>query len=236
MEGMMDLNAFEIDDDLMEIAVLIMERAVEITKSKQFIDAMRISEGSAKLKIGRMINDDKIIEFYGVDKGNNDINGAYFSNCVVSPFIYRNVAFMSSEHWFQIMKFLNVPLNDNNLIKFSAIKGISKKETQEKCNAVANKMLGFTPVYVAQFGRRCREVPIRDFWESSRTYYMACALYLKFTTSNDLFRQKLLSTGDAVLIERAPNDNYWAISTKTSKGQNMLGALLMATREFIRSK
>jgi predicted NAD-dependent protein-ADP-ribosyltransferase YbiA (DUF1768 family) len=63
---------------------------------------------------------------------------------------------------------------------------------------------------------------------------MAQALYLKFSQNKD-FREKLLSTGNVNLIERAPADSYWAISTKTHDGKNMLGALLMATRGYFRS-
>jgi len=58
------------------------------------------------------------------------------------------------------------------------------------------------------------------------------ALYAKFTQHSDL-TEKLLSTGNLKLIEHTKNDRYWG-DAGDGTGVNMLGQLLMETRERIR--
>ena len=61
---------------------------------------------------------------------------------------------------------------------------------------------------------------------------MRNALMAKFTTHSDL-RDALLATGDEELVENAPTDYFWGCG-KLGGGQNMLGKLLMATRQALR--
>ena len=63
---------------------------------------------------------------------------------------------------------------------------------------------------------------------------MRKALMTKFSTSGFLSRELLL-TGDAVLIEDSPTDLFWGAG-KSNEGMNMLGRLLMETRETIRGE
>jgi len=58
------------------------------------------------------------------------------------------------------------------------------------------------------------------------------ALYAKFTQHSDL-TEKLLSTGNLKLIEHTKNDMYWG-DAGDGTGVNILGQLLMETRERIR--
>ncbi len=47
---------------------------------------------------------------------------------------------------------------------------------------------------------------------------------------NPELKEKLLSTGTAILIEDSKTDNFWGIGKK-GEGKNMLGKLLMEIRE-----
>ena len=60
------------------------------------------------------------------------------------------------------------------------------------------------------------------------------AVLAKFTQNPDIAR-KLLSTGDAYLIEHTKNDSYWADGGDGS-GKNRLGEVLMAVRDSLRAQ
>ncbi len=64
---------------------------------------------------------------------------------------------------------------------------------------------------------------------------MLKALRVKFDQHQDL-KQKLLSTGDAKLVEASPYDSYWGNATRKdgSKGLNKLGILLMKVRSELK--
>lgn len=74
--------------------------------------------------------------------------------------------------------------------------------------------------------------PIDD-WHDKKFDVMRDGIRLKFLPGTSL-SEKLLSTGDAVLIEWAPWDEYWG-SGKTGNGENNLGKLLMERRRFLKN-
>ena len=78
-----------------------------------------------------------------------------------------------------------------------------------------------------------REKPLRKDWESVKDQVMFDAVLAKFTQNPDIAR-KLLSTGDAYLIEHTKNDSYWADGGDGS-GKNRLGEVLMAVRDSLRA-
>ena len=77
-----------------------------------------------------------------------------------------------------------------------------------------------------------KEAPRREGFEEMKNDYMLEALMLKFSQNEDL-KQMLLETGDAELIEHTEEDSYWGDGGDGS-GQNVLGKLLMKTRENLR--
>lgn len=82
-----------------------------------------------------------------------------------------------------------------------------------------------TPGKAKRLGKRC---PCRGDWEAYKYLVMDACLEAKF--SDDVLRQRLLATGDAVLIEgNTWGDTYWGVCD--GKGKNMLGRLLMQTRK-----
>lgn len=63
---------------------------------------------------------------------------------------------------------------------------------------------------------------------------MKKCLLAKFEQNYDL-KIKLLGTGDAILIESSPRDEYWG-SGKYNMGKNKLGRLLMEVRDSLLSE
>jgi ribA/ribD-fused uncharacterized protein len=89
-----------------------------------------------------------------------------------------------------------------------------------------------SPKDAANLGRE-RSFPLREDWESVKDDVMRKAVRAKFTTHGDI-RQILLGTGDEEIVEKALHDSYWG-SGPDGKGLNMLGKILMETRDRIRS-
>jgi len=78
---------------------------------------------------------------------------------------------------------------------------------------------------------------LADTGEESLRYkvvVMRGVLLNKFSHNPDL-ADKLLETGDALLIEDSKTDSYWGIGKK-GDGQNWLGKCLMDVRKLIRKK
>jgi len=79
-----------------------------------------------------------------------------------------------------------------------------------------------------------RKRPLRSDWEDVKVDVMRTALLAKFTTHADLCNA-LLNTGEEELVENAPTDYFWGCG-QLGSGQNMLGKLLMETREVLRNR
>ena len=71
----------------------------------------------------------------------------------------------------------------------------------------------------------------RADWEDVKLNVMRKALLAKFTQHDNL-RQKLIKTGERVLVERSPHDSFWGDGGDGS-GQNWLGWLLMEIRDKV---
>lgn len=63
---------------------------------------------------------------------------------------------------------------------------------------------------------------------------MRKAVLLKFKSHEDI-RAILLATGDQLIVENTPVDNYWGCG-KDGKGKNRLGQILMEVREILREE
>ena len=91
-----------------------------------------------------------------------------------------------------------------------------------------------TPGQAKRLGRRCQ---LRPDWEQVKDDMMRRLITVKFTIPE--LRQKLLDTGDAILIEGNNwHDNYWGIcgcDRCRGNGQNKLGQILMQVREEIKN-
>lgn len=62
---------------------------------------------------------------------------------------------------------------------------------------------------------------------------MFAGVQKKFDT-HKVLKELLLSTGDNLIIENSPYDNYWGIG-QTGDGLNQLGTALMRVRQILRN-
>lgn len=80
-------------------------------------------------------------------------------------------------------------------------------------------------------------------WKAHREAIVLAGNRAKFTQNAEL-RERLLATGDAVLVEASPFDRIWGIGLAASnplardpskwRGQNLLGKLLVQLRDELR--
>lgn len=132
----------------------------------------------------------------------NDEHGC-FSNFAPYPIELKGLTWPTTEHYFQAQKF----------------PGTEREEEirQAKSPTIAKRM------------GRSKKHPLRKDWVAVRDAIMREAVLAKFTQHDDL-RQVLLDTGDAKLVEHAPQDDYWGDGGDGS-GKNMLGLILMSVRD-----
>ncbi len=137
-----------------------------------------------------------------------DISSEYgcFSNFSRHGFILDDLYWITSEHYFQAQKFLLT----NHL------------EEIRNCN---------TPREAAKMGRE-RSRPLRPDWEQVKDDIMRSCVHCKFATHTDI-REILIATGEQLIVENAPKDDYWGCGADGS-GKNMLGKILMEVRDKLR--
>jgi len=85
------------------------------------------------------------------------------------------------------------------------------------------------PWDAAKMGRDPKN-PLRPDWEQIKDDVMRKAIMAKFS-QHDKLRKLLLSTEDAIIIEHSNKDSYWG---DYNNGKNMLGKILMETREILK--
>jgi len=99
--------------------------------------------------------------------------------------------------------------------------------------------LGNEPKIAKKLGREVKNYDDAS-WSKVREFYMFLAIKSKFDSSEELI-QKLIATGDKILVEANPFDPIWAIGLKYDndlvldeknwKGINLLGKVLMNVRK-----
>lgn len=136
----------------------------------------------------------------------NDEYGC-FSNFSKHGFELDGKYWMTSEHYFQAKKFIG-------------------NEYEEEVR------MSSTPMEAANMGRD-RSKPLRKDWEEVKDDIMRKAVLEKFKANNDA-KKILLSTGDEEIIEKTTKDYYWGCG-ENGTGKNMLGKILMETRDILRN-
>lgn len=124
------------------------------------------------------------------------------SNFSRHPFTLDGRRWPTSEHYFQAQKFA----------------GTEHEELVRQAKS---------PMDAARLGRD-RSRPLRQDWERVKDDVMRRAVRAKFMAHPELI-DLLRSTGDAELVEAAPNDHYWGAGADGT-GKNMLGKILMEVR------
>ena len=174
-----------------------------------------------------------VIEFYGKRRP-TDTHGKWFSNCVRSPINIGGVVYNSSEHFYQMYKFV-IPHDDPLQIRWCEQNKVSIDDQMAKNNIIRERMaiMGYTEV--ASFGRNYRDSPVRGDWEKIKKAVMWTGIVHKFEQNLDFSEILLYPLGgtdctETVLIERAPTDKVWAIDDN-GVGTNWLGLQLMMVRK-----
>jgi N-glycosidase YbiA len=90
-----------------------------------------------------------------------------------------------------------------------------------------------TPIEAAALGRD-PSYQIRQDWDLVKVDVMYRAVRKKFIT-HAAIRAILLQTGQELIIEKSPTDEYWGCGC-SGTGQNHLGQILMRVRAELRSK
>ena len=144
----------------------------------------------------------------------------FLSNFFGASLIWKMQTFSTSEHAYQWEK------TDNPIEKESIL--------FNRGQHLSGKGSFLIPTTPGQAKRKGDLVTLRDDWEDVRLDIMYEILKAKFTQNWDL-RQKLVNTGDALLIEgNTWCDNFWGQCTceKCQKKEklNVLGKLLMRLR------
>jgi ribA/ribD-fused uncharacterized protein len=132
--------------------------------------------------------------------------GGEFSNFYRAPMMIDGKVWPTVEHWVQAQKFPGQALEE---------------EIRLTSTPTQAKRLGST-----------RAVPLRSDWEKVKDEIMRRGLEAKFTQHLKL-RQRLLSTGTAVLVDHTSRDRYWG-DGGDGTGKNRLGQLLMEIRDRMR--
>jgi ribA/ribD-fused uncharacterized protein len=130
-----------------------------------------------------------------------------FSNFAPSPIELDGLRWPTVEHYFQAQKFAGTP-------HVEAIRQSS------------------SPMVAARMGRS-RARPLRSDWDQVKDEIMLRAVRAKFAQHMDL-AALLLSTGDALIVERSRRDGYWGAGADGS-GANKLGLILMTVRAELRA-
>ncbi|MBE7719331.1 MAG: NADAR family protein [Lacrimispora celerecrescens] len=135
----------------------------------------------------------------------NDKYGC-FSNFSKHGFEIKGKYWMTSEHFFQAQKFVGT-------------------EFEEQIRLLTS------PMEAANMGRD-RSIPLRHDWEEVKNDIMRRAVFEKFKTNIEA-KKTLLLTGDEEIIEKTTSDFYWGCG-EDGTGINMLGKILMETRDILR--
>lgn len=160
----------------------------------------------------------KVIPFYSQLKNGYEV----FSNFARAEFTHKGMIFYSVEQFFMWNK--------------------AKLFKDEK---IADKILTEeNPLYIKQLGRKVFAFD-KKVWDEHFYSILKNGMYLKFSQNPEL-KEKLLSTGDAILAEANPYDKFYGIGLNANvapqavqdvnswKGENITGKALMEVREYIR--
>ena len=150
---------------------------------------------------------------------NPEEENGYLSNWYLSNFIVEGILFSSME---QYMMYKKAMCFDDQI--------------------VANKILETKDVAeIKALGRQVSNYN-DSIWNGMRQILIYEGLLAKFTQNEDL-KEKLISTGDAILAECAVKDRIWGIGLSMTSpkrldiyqwnGQNLLGYALMLVRNRI---
>jgi len=109
--------------------------------------------------------------------------------------------------------------------------------------SVKKILLSKNPKDQKALGRKVKNFD-KGAWDKEKIKVVTIVNYAKFS-QNPILKQKLMETGDRILVEASPYDRIWGIGLGVSadgiddpknwKGKNLLGKSLVSVRSMIRS-
>ena len=133
----------------------------------------------------------------------------------------------------------NSPMFTNSEAVFMSYKAIEFQDSQAAADICRVKYYAWE---CKKIGRRIKGFD-EVIWEQVREDRMFKACVAKFVYNPDL-AQRLLATGDKILVEASPYDKIWGIGLSVAdkraldqsqwQGQNLLGKVLMRVRKQLR--
>lgn len=132
-----------------------------------------------------------------------------FTNFYASPINLGGKNWKTTEHYFQAQKFAGTPIEE--LIRALPTPRAALDESR--------KMHG--------------KYQVRIDWQQVKTNIMLDAVRAKMEQHPHIAKL-LLDTGNAIIVEAAPKDEYWGYGAN-GKGVNALGQILMHVRKELRS-
>jgi len=151
----------------------------------------------------------------------------WLSNWYLSDFVVDDIIFHSGEQWFMYSK-ANLFADEDTKSKILHY-SLDRPSDNKKIKSLGREVKEFDEV----------------FWRRYREDLVYKGLYAKFSQNEDL-KQKLLATGDKMLVEASPYDKIWGIGLSRWdyaaqdmnqwKGLNLLGKVLMRVRSKLREE
>ena len=176
----------------------------------------------------------KLIRFYG----QSEVPYGIFSNFPMREIVVLGEKWKSSEIFFQAMKFVGT--EHVQLIAAAADSQTAADMGRERTRPLR---ADWNEPFPTDTGEWAANEQLRMLWTRYvgadrpmlvKDYIMYVAVLAKFSQHDD-YREVLLSTKDAYIVEATKNDSYWADGGNMT-GVNMLGKLLMIVRDIIASQ
>lgn len=155
----------------------------------------------------------------------------FLSNFYKSPIIIDNVTYPTVEHYFQVMKF--EPINVDNKDDYRWYqKQILKQVTAGKVKYLSSQKSNgrwawHKPLTEIIKESIKRNVVIRKDWDKVRIRVMVTGVIHKFIQNPSLLK-KLIKTYNSKLYEKSPRDSFWGTH---KNGKNWLGKILECVRD-----
>lgn len=218
---------------LKEIKGYDVQQAIKIVKDKHqlrsslSVKAKRL--GIPQTKIQRQFLKDYYdtqVLFYNSTRLYHEFSNFYLSKITIDGIEYPTV-----EHYYQSMKYQNHPqyqelIRTQNTPGKAFYLGRRIKRYQYKWMLILNDLIdGNSSIIDPEWLKEDNKLKIK---------VMLTGLREKFS-QNPKLKELLLSTGVKKIHEDSPRDSYWGLG-KDSKGDSMLGILLMQIRDELRPK
>lgn len=107
--------------------------------------------------------------------------------------------------------------------KYQGVSSTASEHIRRVCSPNAAKKI--SRGYVLSEERK------KEWNDGLKVEVMKKAVLIKFLTNRELF-DKLLATGDAILVEHIASDDYWG-DGKNGDGHNVLGKILTGVRSIL---